>query len=361
MTYSQGVLEYKCPCCGAGLAFGEDVQKMKCEYCDNTFDIEVVKEFNASLEKQEETQIELEHQGKDWSPEEQSHIRVFVCPSCGGELITDTNTAATFCPYCENPAILETRLSGGMRPQYVLPFKTGKEDAQKAFLNLCKGKKLLPKVFMAQHRIEKITGIYVPFWLYSCTGTLSADYRATRIHTWADSDYRYTKTDHYLLHRTGSANFVQIPIDGSRKMDDTIMESIEPFNFNELVSFDTAYLSGFYADKYDVDSEEGKKRIQQRVDDSLNTMLQSSLTGFVSAVPSARQSTISQNSAQYVLLPVWMLHTRYNDKTYVFAMNGQTGKMTGTFPICPKRSFSWFAGIGAVAAAIAAAVQLLLL
>ncbi len=362
MTNSQGVLEYKCPCCGAGLAFGEDVQKMQCEYCDNTFDIAVVKEYNDSLNSQQAYEIQWEQDASQvWSEDEQQNMQVFVCPSCGGQLMTDNHTAATFCPYCENPAILQTRLSGGIKPRYVLPFKTSKEDAQKAFLSLCQGKKLLPKFFMEQHRIEKITGIYVPFWLYSCTGTIQADYNATRIHSWSDSRYRYTKTDHYLLHRTGTAQFTMIPIDGSSKMDDEIMESIEPFDFQQLVDFDSAYLSGFYADKYDVDAESGKSRIQSRVDGTLNSMIQSSIVGFSTAVPTNRRCTISQNSSEYVLLPVWMLHTKYKDETYVFAMNGQTGKMTGTFPICPKRSAAWFSGIAAIGAAVAAVIQLLML
>ncbi len=362
MPRSQGVLEYKCPCCGAGLVFGEGEQKMQCAYCDNAFDIEAIQEYNESLNQMESSQVEFDdHQAEAWSAEDQVQMQVYSCPSCGGELITDGNTAATFCPFCENPAILRNRLSGGLKPQMVIPFQTSKADAQKAFLSLCQGKRLLPKFFMEQHRIEKITGIYVPFWLYSCNGTVQADYRATRIHSWTDSRYRYTKTDHYLLRRTGTANFTNIPIDGSRKMDDAIMESIEPFHFDQMLPFDTAYLSGFYADKYDVDAEEGKQRIQQRVDSTMNSLIQPSLTGFISVVPGNRRSHIAQSSAQYVLLPVWMLHTRYQDKTYVFAMNGQTGKMTGTFPICPKRSAGWFLGISAAAAVVTAVIQLLVL
>lgn len=360
MDNSQGVLEFKCPCCGAGLVFGEEVQQMHCDYCDNTFEIEAVLAYNDTLNSQEESEVEFDSQSGDhWSEAEQAHMRVFVCPSCGGELITDANTAATFCPYCENPAILEERLSGGIRPAYVIPFQTSKEDAQKAFLSLCKGKKLLPKMFTEQNRIEKITGIYVPFWLYSCTGNINANYRGTIMHSWSDSQYRYVKMDYYLLQRSGTAEFTNIPIDASRKMDDNIMESIEPFNFDQLVDFNPAYLSGFYADKYDVDSEEGKSRISQRVDTTMDGLIQSSLMGYSGIEPSGRSANITQKDAKYVLLPVWMLHTRYKDKTYVFAMNGQTGKMTGTFPICPKRSAGWFAGISAAGAAIAGAIQLL--
>lgn len=141
MTYSQGVLEYKCPCCGAGLQFGEDTQKMSCVYCGNEFEMEAVKTYNESLNQSDGSTVDWDgNEASAWNEEEQSHMQVFVCPSCGGELITDENTAATFCPFCENPAILSKRLTGGIRPEYVLPFQKTKEDAQAAFLELCKEK-----------------------------------------------------------------------------------------------------------------------------------------------------------------------------------------------------------------------------
>lgn len=362
MPNSQGVLEYKCPCCGAGLAFGESTQKMSCEYCGNDFEMEAVQTYNASLIEPDSPEVEWSDQdASGWSEEEQAHMQVFVCPSCGGELITDENTAATFCPYCENPAILQKRLSGGIRPDYVIPFKTSKEDAENAFLSLCKGKKLLPKMFTKKQRIEKITGIYVPFWLYDCTANYKGNFSGTHVQTWSDAQYIYTKTDHYLLAREASANFVMIPVDGSSKMDDTIMESIEPFDFSTLVPFSPAYLSGFYADKYDVESQQGLPRVQERVDTTMSSLVSSSLAGFTAVTPSNSFVQLADTTAKYVLLPVWMLNTNYEGKTYVFAMNGQTGKMTGTFPICKKRSTAWYFGIAAAAAAVAALVQLLIL
>ena len=136
-------------------------------------------------------------------------------------------------------------------------------------------------------------------------------------------------------------------MDGSSKMDDTFMESIEPYRYEDLLDFDNRYLSGFLADKYDVTSDAGKERIRQRVSQSMDDLLQPSFAGYTSVIPSARQLSVNQGKARYVLLPVWMLNTRYNGKLYTFAMNGQTGKMTGTFPICPKRTAAWFFGLTA--------------
>ena len=359
MDSPNNVLEYKCPCCNAGLVFGEETQQLKCEYCDNTFDIETVKVFNESNQDSQEFHWEVpDHQ--EWSEEVCQTMRSFECPSCGGEIITDETTAATFCPYCDNPTIMPGRLSGGMKPDALIPFKTSKEDAKTAFRNLCKGKPLLPKLFLQESQIDKITGIYVPFWLYDCSGSMDGSYKATRIHRWSDSRYHYTKTDHFLLKRAADAAFVGIPMDGSSKMDDTFMESIEPFDYREIVNFDTAYLTGFYADKYDVPSENGEERIRQRVSNALDDQLQNTFLGYATVVPTAKQLNIRHSKARYVLLPVWILNTKYNGKIYTFAMNGQTSKMTGTFPVCPKRTAMWFTGIFAGVSVVATLLQLLI-
>ena len=360
MEEINATLEYECPCCGAALVFGSEPQKMVCPYCDNSFDMEAVLAHQESKETPQDDVHWDNVSSHDWSADEEGTVRTFVCEACGGELLTDDHTAATFCPYCENPTILPGRLSGAIRPDAVLPFQKTKKDAQAAFLALCKKKPLLPKFFTEQHRIEKITGIYVPFWLYYCGSELNGRYKATRIHHWSDAHFNYTRTSHFILIRSADAVFSGIPMDASSKMDNAIMESIEPFDYSQMVDFDTAYLSGFFADKYDVASEEGHERIRQRIVHTMEQQLQSSLIGYHTAIPTSQNLNVAHGKVRYVLLPVWMLHTKYQDKTYVFAMNGQTGKMTGSFPICPKRSAAWFSGVCAAVTAIAMAVQLLM-
>ncbi len=353
------VVEYKCPCCGAGLIFGEKSQKLTCEYCDNTFDIDTIKAFHDS-ETQGKEEFTWEPSEKpQWNEAETEELRAFQCPSCAGEIVTDANTAATFCPYCGNPSIMPSRLSGSLKPDAIVPFQTSKEDAKTAFLKLCKGKPLLPKEFTQEQRLEKITGMYVPFWLYDCQGDFTGSYQATRIHTWSDSQYRYTKTDHFLLRREAAAEFTGIPMDGSQKMEDAFMESIEPYDYGQMMPFDMAYLSGFFADKYDVPSETGESRIRERVDQSIQDQLQGTLLGYATVVPTSKQLNVRHSKARYVLLPVWMLNTKYKDNIYTFAMNGQTGKMTGAFPVCPKRTAVWFSSVCAGVTLLATLLQML--
>ena len=356
------VIEFKCPCCNAGLQFGPQTQQLKCEYCDNTFDIGTVRAFNEAQVAPSAEQVDWDtSEKKVWSHEEQQNLYSFQCPACGGEILADETAAATFCPYCDNPTIMPSRLTGDVKPDGVIPFKTTKEQAQEAFLKLCKRKPLLPKFFTSQQRIDKISAMYVPFWLYECSAKFDGSYKATRIKTWSDSQYIYTKTDHYLLSRQAQASFSGIPMDGSEKMDDTLMESIEPFDYSQMVDFDMAYLSGCLADKYDVPSGAGEERIRQRVNQSITDSLQPSLMGFASVIPTNRQLHVQNSKAKYVLLPVWILNTRYKDKIYTFAMNGQTGKIVGTFPVSGKRTFSWFAGVSAAVSLVLYALQFLLI
>ena len=362
MDQQTRVLEYKCPCCNAGLVFSADAQQLTCEYCGNTFELDAVRAFNESTERESVEQVQWTNtQEQQWTTDEQETIRAFQCPSCGGEILTDQTTAAAFCPYCENPTIVPSRLSGGLKPDVLIPFQTTKEDAKAAFLRLCKGKPLLPREFTKEQRLEKITGLYVPFWLYDCDADFDGSYRATRIHRWSDSEYDYTKTDHFLLQRGADASFTGIPMDGSSKMDDTFMESIEPYDYSQITDFDMAYLTGFLADKYDVPSESGEERIRQRVNNALEDQLQPSLLGYATVLPASRQLHVRHSKARYALLPVWILNTNYRGKIYTFAMNGQTGKMTGTFPICPKRTAGWFAGICASVTLLSMLVQWIIL
>ena len=359
MSTEPKVIEYKCPCCGAGLLFRGDSQQLTCEYCDNSFDLETVRAFNASESQETFEEFQWDQEPSErWSDAEESRLNVFICPSCGGEIMTEETTAASFCPYCDNPTIMPGRLSGGLKPDAIIPFRMSKEDAKEAFRKLCKGKPLLPGMFTQEQRIEKITGIYVPFWLYDCCGNFDGNYNATRIHTWADANYNYTRTEHFLLKRGARADFQGIPMDGSSKMDNTLMESIEPFDYSQLQNFDMAFLSGYLADKYDVPSDQGKQRVKERVENAFDAQLQSSFLGYSTVVPTSCQLKIDHSKARYALMPVWILNTRYRGKLYTFAMNGQTGRMTGSFPISPQKCAIWFGGIFAGVTLLATLVQM---
>ena len=249
-------LDYKCPACGGTLEFDTATQKMKCPFCESVFEVSELQAKDAVLQTQEADigqEIAQEDQF-DWSGSttkqwDDNAMNVFVCKSCGGEIVADENTAATTCPYCGNNTVLSGRLSGVLKPDFVIPFKLDKEQAKAKLKEYTAKRIFAPKAFKSENRLEEIKGIYVPFWLFDSNIDASVQYEGTRVRTWRDSKYEYTETSFYDIYRRGNMSFSNIPVDGSTKMPDDLMESIEPFDFSQAVDFQTAYLAGYLADK----------------------------------------------------------------------------------------------------------------
>lgn len=355
------LIEYKCPCCGGAISFDSSIQKMKCPYCDTEFEMETLKELDDELKNEGKDSLNWgSAEGSEWKEGEEEGMRLYVCESCGGEILTEDTTAATVCPFCDNPVVMKEQVGGMLRPDCVIPFKLDKEDAKKGFLKHLSGKRLLPKIFKDETHIDEIKGIYVPFWLFDSDADANIRYKATRIHCWSDSNYNYTKTSFYSVIRHGTLSFDQIPVDGSEKMADDLMESLEPFNFNEAVDFQTAYLAGYLADKYDVTSEKCSERANQRAKNSTAETFRNTVQGYASVTAENVNIRLSAAKTRYALFPVWLMNTTYKGQKYVFAMNGQTGKFVGNLPMDKGAFAKWFFGIfGGVAAAVLAVTYLL--
>lgn len=327
------LIQYKCPACGASIEFDAASQKMSCPYCDSELDVAALLARDEEIKNDQDSQMEWETTpSEEWLPGETDGMRIYVCQSCGGEVIGDETLAATKCPYCDNNVVMSGQFSGDLRPDYVIPFKLTKEDAVSGLKKHLSGKKLLPKIFKDENHIDEIKGIYVPVWLFDSDVDANIRYRCTRTTTWSDSNYIYTSTSYFNVNRSGHIGFERIPVDGSSKFDDNLMESIEPYDFSEAVDFQTAYLSGYFADRYDVTSEESIDRANQRIKISTEESFRSTVSGY--ATVTAESSTINQTGGQckYALYPVWILNTTWNGKKYTFAMNGQTGRFVGDLP-----------------------------
>ncbi len=352
--------EFKCPCCGGSIRFDSTIQKMKCPYCDTEFDVETLASYDSELKNEKPEDMTWETQaGGEWQEGETDGLRYYVCNSCGGEIVTDETTAATTCPYCDNPVVMTEQFKGFLRPDFVIPFKLDSEAAKEALMRHYKGKRLLPKVFKDQNHIEEIKGIYVPFWLFDADADADIRYRGTKLQTWSDSEYNYTRTSYFSVRRGGRLAFERVPVDGSSKMADDLMESIEPFGFEDAVDFQTAYLAGYFADKYDVDAENSVDRANQRIRTSTEGTFASTVHGYVSLIPESVSVRLKNGKAKYALYPVWILNTDWNGSKYTFAMNGQTGKIAVNLPVDRGLFWKWFCGVAAGVTAVAAAVSYL--
>lgn len=353
--------EYKCPCCGGAIAFDSTIQKMKCPYCDTEFDTEALKAYDSELQNEQADEMNWETTaGAEWQNGEADGLRSYVCKSCGGEIVGDENTAATSCPFCGNPVVMMGQFSGALKPDYVIPFKLDKKAAKEALKKHYQGKRLLPNVFKDQNHIDEIKGVYVPFWLFDADVNADIRYKATRIRTWSDANYNYTETSYFYVLRSGAVGFEHVPVDGSSKMADDLMESIEPFDFSQAVDFQTAYLAGYFADKYDVDARQSIERANARIKQSTEQSFASTVSGYTSVVPESSSVRFFNGKAKYALYPVWLLNTSWKGKKYTFAMNGQTGKLVGDLPLDKSKYIKWFAALAAgVGAAVMAASYLL--
>ena len=381
------VTNYQCPACPGPLHYSAKSDKLECDYCGSSFDVAEIealyarKEAEAAAAKQaadvkaeaaqaakaEAAEAAAASSGwdtsdlsRDWGAEADG-LRVYSCPSCGAELICDQSTAATACPYCGNPAIVPGQFSGALRPDYILPFRLSKDDAVQALRAHYKGKPFLPRSFTSANHIEQIQGVYVPFWLFDGGAEGAASYRASNTNVYETGDYEITETRHYHVVRAGSLAFEKIPVDASSKMPDDHMDSIEPFDYAQLRPFSTAYLPGYLADKYDVTIDDSRDRADTRCRETLAQALRDTVTGYGACVTEREDIALRRGKVHYALLPVWMLSTKWRGQDFLFAMNGQTGKLVGDLPTDRGRFWGMFAAIAApLTVALTAILQFLL-
>lgn len=369
---------YKCPNCDGRLYFDGKIGLLKCEFCESTFTAGEVERIYAERQARDDARARAEQQvtpasagaegasaatvsaaeaslrdstrvkvnrskatdpvqayleNSRWDDADSQNMRAYNCSSCGAQLMVDQVTAVTSCPYCGNNTVMPGQLSDVLKPDYVIPFKLDKDDAVAALKEYYGGKRFLPDGFTEGNHLEEVQGVYVPFWLYS--GVADGDYHfhGAVVTTWSDKEKAYTQTDHYSLHRAGSMRFLRVPVDGSTRMPDEHMDAIEPYDYDELVEFSVAYLPGYVTDRYDLNVAECDERARGRVEATCLDALEQSTGGFAEVYVEGGSTNVRWRDVSYALLPVWMLHTRWNDNDYLFAMNGQTGRLIGDLPI----------------------------
>ncbi len=314
------VISEKCPSCLAPLKYDSVKDEFRCEYCGNVYTIKQLEEYKNNKEVLGKLKLMDDMEG-------------YTCSNCGAQIITGDNVASTSCVYCKNTAILKNRLTGLYAPSKIITFKYTKEDAINAFKKMCKGRLLIPNTFSDINNIQEMEGLYVPFWLYDCDNNVNMTARCCRITHWSDFSYNYTKTDTYHVTSKGNINFEKVPADGSSRFDDVIMNAIEPFDYKEFKDFNMSYLSGYISEKYDVDKDKSYNNILDRVKKDSKNYLLNNINGYSTKSIMSNNDDVKLNNVDYVLLPVWVLNIKFNDKIYHFAYNGQTGKIVGEIPV----------------------------
>jgi DNA-directed RNA polymerase subunit RPC12/RpoP len=350
--FVMALMEYKCLNCDGAITFDSGKQQMVCPFCDSEFEVETLREYDALLAECAGEMKWDEREELAWHEGELDGMRMYSCKSCAGEILTDATTAASSCPYCGNQIVMAGNLSGALKPDYVIPFKLNKAAATAALTNHLSKKRLLPKCFKEKNKIDELKGVYVPFWLYDADASGTIIYKATKVRTWMDSRFTYTETRHFRVIRGGRLGFSQVPVDGSTKVDSHLMESIEPFDMNASTPFQSAYLAGYMADKYDIDSNMGIRRANERIHTSTEDAFRKTVTGYTTVATERTALTLTKGTVKYAFFPVWLMQTDWKGKKYFFAMNGQTGKFVGNLPVDWGKFFLYLFYIFLIFAAI---------
>lgn len=356
-------ITHRCPNCGGPLLYEPEKELFVCEYCQSEFSMDDVETFEQK-EKSDQTEInevdstddrlnESENESvsiSEDSNKNETDLELFSCPSCGAELVTDGTTAATFCYYCHNPVVLTGRISGEFLPEKIIPFKVEKKKAVQMFLEWTQRKWFVPRDFFDENQIEKLTGVYFPYWLIDSQVDGEMDAKANKIRIWRAGDIEYTETKQYAIIRKGLISFVDLMKNAlSKNISQEMIHLIQPFDLTESVDFSSHYLSGFQAEKRDLEYKDLTENIHQELKHYSEQMLRETVVGYTNVYQVNNQLSIIDEKNHYVLLPVWLVTYRKKndpDKVYYYAMNGQTGKVSGILPVNYWKLGGFAIGIG---------------
>jgi DNA-directed RNA polymerase subunit RPC12/RpoP len=345
-----------CPNCGGDMRFSPEKQKTVCEWCNSEFTAEELAEAGVGAEVSDgaaAAEAAAEAARAAGSAEFAEHTSLYVCSACGAEIITDETTSAAECYYCHNPVVLQGRLEGKFRPDRIIPFTITREKAEDIFRNWVKKKWFVPTEFKSNRQLERLAGVYTPFWLADCKINAQYDGEGQIVRSYTSGNWHITNTRVYYVERGAYMNYDKLPADGSEKLNDAFMDSIEPYDYTEMTDFNMNYLTGFYADKYDVDKDQVLVRIKNRASESAMQFLRNDMSGYTTVIPKYQNVNIIKTDWQYALLPIWFMTFNYKGRRYDFAVNGQTGKVSGLAPLSNKRLLLAAAILGVIGEIVA--------
>ncbi len=339
-------IQQKCPACGGPARYDPEKGLLICDYCRTKTPIPAKpKEEKTEAEEQGTIHLDgfdfknLNEQATDLNA---ANLPVYSCVSCGAEVIAPAEQIALTCPYCRNNIVLTEKVSGKLRPDAVIPFKITTKDLPGAMNRFYKGKALLPKRFFSDSTMGDVTGVYVPFWIFNGKVGGRLRYNGNTSHVTRNGSYEYTETKRYALDRDVSMVFENVPVDASGKIENALMDSLEPFDMKDAKPFDMRYLAGFTADRFDEAKRDISERARKRMYNTAAGIAASSACTGYSGVTQRGGNLKLDLDAKYMLLPVYLFDLSFGGKKYHFAVNGQTGKAVGEVPTDSGVSRSYF-------------------
>ncbi len=355
--------QYNCKNCGAVLYWNPNSSCLECEYCLTKYNIsdfeqeEQIAEENAKSEIEQKfvpEQADENMQATDES--ENNDLVVYKCSNCNAEVVTSKTTIATTCAFCGEALSITNKIVNDFKPDYVVPFKITKEQAIELYKEYTKKGILTPKDFRSENVVEKTKGMYIPFWLHSFTDKVHAVVHGENVSSHKRGYDKVNVHDMYEFDIDAVGSFENIPADALKYVDNKLMDSIEPFDYSNLESFSPAYMAGYYAEEYGESASQTSERATKRADEAMSNQIIKYVTKCSNKKITSSNSNADSLTSKYTMLPVWLFHTKYKGENYVYAVNGQTGKVAGDLPISSKA----LAKYGVIAFAATQVIALLL-
>lgn len=295
-----------CANCGKALVYNPEKRKMECPSCGSLYEADQIPEPEA---------------------EDTMECNIYTCTACGAELAVNGVESSTFCAYCGQPTIVFSRVSSEIKPNYIIPFSVTKEQAVASIRNQLK-KGFFISNEIKNFSVERVRGIYIPYWLFD-------------IH-YADSQYLSgtvgsgdnERTEYF--YREADCDFERLTLDASKQLNDESSQRLEPYDTQALQPFDIHYLSGFYADRYDMSVEQLQPLAVSRAAKLFNSAVEDTIRA--SDISIIKNSPTYQiNRTEYAMFPAWFMTFRYQQKPYTILVNGQTGKVIGGVPYAKSK------------------------
>lgn len=325
------VVSYKCPNCDGELVFNPRTQKYKCEYCTSAFSQEELSQMQPGRQEGRQESASLKGAGGEEG-------NVYSCPSCGAQIVTDDTTAASFCYYCHNPVVLSGRVSGEFMPDKIIPFAIDKRQATEKFLEYVQHKKFVPRTFFCKSQIEKISGVYFPYWMVDMDLEGSMEAEGKHIRVWRSGDTEYTETKLYQVERAGDIHLEDLAKNALKKANSKLSAGVLPYDMAKAQEFHMGYLSGFLAEKRDMEQGELETEVRAEAKEYGEKLLKGTIHGYTALSVKGCRLNRQRENWEYLLLPVWTVTYKGRDgKFYYYSMNGQNGKVYGELPIDLKK------------------------
>lgn len=308
---------FKCNNCGGHMIYSPERRAMYCEHCDSV-NTESVSESTS----------------------------INMCPNCGAPVESGNYDSTAICEHCGVSIVFDERVSGQYTPHIIIPFKLGKLSIKERLKEHFKKNIFLPSTFLSNAYLEKMEGIYVPFWMYDYDANYDFEATGTKVRRWVSGNTEYTETSIYKIQRNMDIDFDLIPADASIKMDDGTMDLVEPYDFAAIEEFKVKYMAGFDGEMYNYTAEEMEYRAKDKAAMYADRLVRETISGYTNVRPEKKALNLVPQRVNYALLPVWRYIYQYEGKSYEFYINGQTGKIVGEPPMSKIKmigySFSFF-------------------